>query len=160
MVSKMRIGGIVALGLLILGVYFPWGELSKANAHCQIPCGIYDDDCVIKTLYVDIQTIEKSMKQIELLSKNPMKNQNQLIRWVLNKEKHADKFCEVIVEYFMQQRIKIPAGKADDKYQQKLMLCHKMLVTAMKCKQTTDTEQPHALKHQLEDFVKLYKQKK
>ena len=59
-----------------------------------------------KILDEHITTIEKSMKQIATLSANPGKNANQLTRWVMNKEKHADAFAEIITAYFLQQRIK------------------------------------------------------
>ena len=37
-----------------------------------------------------ISTIEKSIKKIEELSKEKEKNSNQIVRWVVNKEKHAE----------------------------------------------------------------------
>ena len=36
----------------------------KASAHCEIPCGIYDDELRISMLNEHITTIEKSMNQI------------------------------------------------------------------------------------------------
>ena len=37
---------------------------SIAGAHCQIPCGIYDDAARITMMEEHVTTIEKSMKQI------------------------------------------------------------------------------------------------
>ena len=41
-----------------------------AYSHCQIPCGIYGDYTRIDLLREHIATIEKSMNQINELSKN------------------------------------------------------------------------------------------
>ena len=35
-----------------------------AEAHCEIPCGIYDDEAGIKQLLEHVTTIEMSMNQI------------------------------------------------------------------------------------------------
>jgi nickel superoxide dismutase len=100
---------------------------AKVSAHCQIPCGIYDDQMRIKMIAEQITTIEKSMKQIvELQVAKPI-DYNQLTRWVMNKEHHADQLQEVVTQYFMTQRIK--PGSKD--YPKDLILLHKMLIEAM-----------------------------
>src|SRR6056297_1303487 len=109
------------------------------EAHCQIPCGIYGDSLRIDLMQEHIRTIEKSMNQIMELKKADNINYNQLVRWVVNKEEHADKFGEIVTFYFMDQRIKPvdPANKeAYKKYQNQIELLHKMRVYAMKTKQT------------------------
>ncbi len=128
-------------------------------AHCQIPCGIYDDAARFAQMREHVTTIEKSMNEINELSAEPGKNTNQLVRWVMNKDDHADELAEVVTYYFLQQRIKTPAsGDAaeNEKYVNHLTLCHKMLVTAMKCKQTTDLENTKALRGLIDDFEKAY----
>ena len=40
-----------------------------ASAHCQVPCGIYDDDARIARLREDAATISKAINQIHLLNK-------------------------------------------------------------------------------------------
>jgi nickel superoxide dismutase len=37
---------------------------ASAAAHCEIPCGIYDDEARIGMLLEHVATIEKSMNQI------------------------------------------------------------------------------------------------
>ena len=110
-----------------------------------------------------IQTIEKSMKQIIELSKEPDKNANQLVRWVLNKEQHADEFAQIVTYYFLTQRIK-PGDEKDPaffkEYLFKISLLHKMLVVAMKTKQTTDLKNVEELRSVLLDFHKAYLGKK
>ena len=129
-------------------------SISSAGAHCQIPCGIYDDQLRAQLIAEHATTIEKSMNQIMELSKassNPSNN-NQLIRWIFNKEEHATKIQHIVTEYFMTQRIKPDQAK----YSEKLIALHKMLVAAMKCKQTTDLSHVNALRTHLKEFEMLY----
>ena len=132
---------------------------SLAYSHCQVPCGIYGDDTRFKLLAEHIATIEKSMVQIgENMNQDPP-NGNQIVRWVNNKEKHADEISHIVTYYFMAQRVKIPpAGDAtaNGAYVKKLTLLHQMLVYSMKAKQTTDVSNVDKLRHLLEDFQKAY----
>ncbi len=61
------------------------------RAHCQIPCGIYDDQMRVHMIAEHIKTIEKSMNEIMRLEKEGPKNYNQLVRWIMNKDDHADR---------------------------------------------------------------------
>jgi nickel superoxide dismutase len=71
----------------ILAVLLPLSfSISNVNAHCGIPCGIYDDQLRTQLIAEHATTIEKSMKQIMALSKANPTNTNQLVRWVTNKE--------------------------------------------------------------------------
>jgi len=123
-----------------------------ALAHCEVPCGIYDDNMRVKMIAEHITTIEKAMKQITELSGKKPANHNQITRWVVNKEHHADELQHIVTQYFMTQRIKLGAKQ----YEQKLTLLHKMLVYAMKCKQTTDLSHIATLRSLLKDFEGLY----
>ena len=52
------------VGLLSLSI-----SISNAAAHCEIPCGIYDDQLRTQLIAEHATTIEKSMKKINELSK-------------------------------------------------------------------------------------------
>ena len=123
-----------------------------AAAHCEIPCGIYDDEARIGMLLEHVATIEKSMNQITTIEKNKDHNANQLVRWVMNKENHATELQEIVTQYFLTQRIKFDT-KAYDK---KLALLHQMLVYAMKCKQSTDLAHTAKLTGLIQEFKQLY----
>ncbi len=133
--------------------------LPNVFPHCQIPCGIYNDEMRFTMMKEHIQTIEKSMAQIIELSKEPDKNANQLVRWVLNKEQHADELAQIVTYYFLTQRIK-PVDEneaaAFKDYLLKVSLLHKMLVVAMKTKQTTDLNNVEKLRSLLQDFHDAY----
>ncbi len=144
---------------LIVAVVLSAG--ARADAHCEIPCGIYGDDLRFSMLQEDITTIEKSMKKIADLTADPAGNANQIARWVLNKEQHADHIREIATQYFMTQRIKVPDqndAAAVALYQQHLASLHKMLVYAMKSKQTTDTQWTRKLHDTVHAFQQAYTQ--
>ena len=121
------------------------------SAHCQVPCGIYDDNNVITKMHTDFITIEKASKQIIELSKDPAKNAHQLTRWINNKESHAQAIQETVLNCFLAQRLK-PDEADKEAYLAKLTLCHKVIVTAMKCKQSTDAANVETLQKLLKDF--------
>jgi len=128
-------------------------------AHCEIPCGIYHDRMRIHLIEEHIQTIEKSMKEIIRLSKEKEINYNQLVRWINNKEVHANYIQEIVMQYFMTQRIKPMADKDSDNYRKyihELILLHELLVYSMKAKQTTDLKNVGKLRSLLKDFEKSY----
>jgi len=130
----------------------PIALTSSARAHCEIPCGIYDDEARVKQLEEHVTTIEKSMKQVKELGKLKRRDENQIVRWVVNKEHHADELQHIVTQYFMTQRIK-PDAKD---YQKKLVVLHKMLLSAMKAKQTTDLKHAQELRAQIKEFRGLY----
>jgi nickel superoxide dismutase len=148
--KKYLLSGIIASAAIFV---------SLAYSHCQIPCGIYDDQARFDEIAEHITTIEKSMKQIVELSAEPSKNANQLVRWVMNKEDHADEISHIVTYYFMAQRIKLPAeddAKAYNEYVKKLTLLHRMIVYSMNAKQTTDLTNVEKLRSLLEEFHTVY----
>lgn len=157
MKKKMTVSSIFRSGLFpsaVLAILWMAFVLMPAAAwaHCEIPCGIYNDEARIQMLYEDAKTIEKSMQQvIELSGKTPV-NYNQVVRWVNNKETHADKIQHVAAQYFMTQRIALDAKD----YDKKLGALHQILVYAMKCKQTTDLENVEKLRTSIKTFADLY----
>jgi len=139
-----RVLSLVLPGILLL--------VSLAAAHCEIPCGIYDDEMRIEMLREHITTIEKSMNQVILLEKDANRKANQLTRWVMNKEQHADELQEIVSQYFMTQRL-TPDAKD---YASKLQFLHEMLLAGMKSKQTTDLGQVKRLRELVDMFEKAY----
>jgi nickel superoxide dismutase len=145
----------ITLGILVLIAVFA----SMVYSHCQIPCGIYDDPARFDMIAENITTIEKSMKQITELSQEDRPNFNQIVRWVQNKEKHADDTSHIVTYYFMAQRVKPvdkTKGKAYEEYVKKLTLLHEMLVYSMKAKQTTDLSNVEKLRTLLVEFRAVY----
>jgi nickel superoxide dismutase len=134
--------------------------LNMAFAHCQIPCGIYDDVLRVVSIQEDIGTIQKSINKIQELGdyEKSIQNQNQLVRWINNKESHAQLIQDVISEYFLAQRIK-PKSSNDKDYDKYVMLttsCQKIIFYAMKCKQNVDVQYVEKLSSELEYFVDVF----
>ena len=127
----------------------------RAAAHCQVPCGIYDDNNVIQSMHTDWMTIDKACTQIVALSKDPKADPQQLVRWVTNKESHAQDVQNKVLNYFLAQRLKVDQPD-EATYQKKLKLCHEVIVTAMACKQSTDPANPKKLGELLEEFQKAF----
>ncbi len=149
-----------AFGKLIVSVTVAVVILSGvAFAHCEIPCGVYGDRARIDSLREDSTTIEKSMKEIVRLGKEVPVNYNQVVRWVSNKDEHANKVQDTVCQYFMNQRIK-PIHESEDlaykKYVKQVTLLHEMLVYAMKCKQSTDLANVEKLRTLVSDFEAVY----
>ncbi len=142
----------IALGLALAVGMMP----ASVQAHCQIPCGIYGDEMRFQMLEEHITTIEKSMKLIGELSADPGKNANQLARWVMNKENHADEMAEIVTKYFLQQRLKLD----DPEWAAKVKPCHEILFYSMKAKQTTDQANVEKLRAAVAGLKKVYFTKK
>lgn len=146
--------------IISLTLFISLFSISQTSfAHCEIPCGIYGDSIRIQLIAEHIETVEKSMNQINELSKAGDKNYNQLVRWVVNKEEHATKIQDVVSQYFLHQRIK-PVDPSDveayAKYTNQLALLHQLLVLSMKAKQTTDLEIIGKLRTTLDKFAHSY----
>jgi nickel superoxide dismutase len=156
MIKTFRKTSVIGISLVLVAVF-----TSLVYPHCQIPCGIYNDPARFDMIAEHITTIEKSIGQITELSKQKKPNMNQIVRWVQNKEKHADELSEIVTYYFMAQRVKPaekPQGKAYEEYVRKLTLLHEMLVCSMKTKQTTDMANVEKLKALSIKFKDIYLQ--
>ena len=131
-----------------------------AAAHCQIPCGIYDDELRVQLIEEHITTIEKSMQQIVALGAAEPVDYNQLVRWVNNKEHHAQEIQDIVTAYFMAQRIKPSVNHQDEKamneYMHKLAILHSIQIHAMKAKQSTGLEEVEILRTMTAAFRKAY----
>ena len=122
-------------------------------AHCQIPCGIYDDHARVQSMLEDTATIEKSIQLIgELSGKSDAQSENQRVRWVMNKEKHAENIISTISDYFLTQRVK---SKQED-YAERLIKHHTVIIAAMKAKQNADMSYVDALKASIEALLPYY----
>ena len=131
-------------------------------SHCEVPCGIYNDQMRFTMLEEHIATIEKGINQIKALSNESPQNMNQIIRWVMNKEKHAEEMQNIISQYFMTQRLKLAdqsEPEASKALMAKLAMCHEILVYAMKTKQSTDIENISKLKEAVQNFKASYLKK-
>lgn len=136
---------------------FFYGFSSFAAAHCQIPCGIYDDHARVQSMLEDAATTEKAGKLIaELADKKDPQSHNQLVRWVMNKEQHAQNIIDSISDYFLTQRVK---SSAKD-YAERLAKHHAVIVAAMKVKQNADSKYSLELREAIKAIAAYYPEHK
>ncbi len=149
----------VVMVLFVVGLALPMIG-TRAGAHCEVPCGIYGDQLRFERMIEDTATITKAMnKIIQMCGKPEPQAKNQTVRWITTKEKHAQDIQDTIARYFMTQRIKAPASgdaNAQAQYVDKLTKAHRVLVAAMKCKQTVDATQAKTLDTAIRDFHAAY----
>jgi len=124
-----------------------------SRAHCQIPCGIYDDHARVVLMIEDAATIEKAVTLItELSGKTDPQSQNQLVRWVMNKEQHAQNIISAISDYFLTQRVQ----PAQEDYAERLAKHHAVIIAAMEAKQNADMGHVNALKSCIKALLAYY----
>ena len=129
----------------------------KVSAHCQVPCGIYDDHARVKVMLEDAATVTKATKLIgELAGKTDAQSQNQIVRWVMNKEQHALNIISTFSDYFLTQRVK--SKQAD--YSARLVKHHTVIVAAMKAKQSAGPKAAAALTQSIQALVEYYPEHK
>jgi len=146
----------------LLSSAFTFGAITMISpqlltAHCQVPCGIYDDSARVHSMLEDTKTLAKATKLInELAGKSDAQSQNQMARWVMNKEKHAESIINTISNYFLTQRVKT----TQKDYAERLAKHHAVIVSAMKVKQHTDMKYVEALHKSIDALAPYYVKKK
>jgi len=146
-----RYAPLLMIGVACLGI------TATVYAHCQVPCGVYDDERRFVAMLEDTKTIAKALTEINnLATKSDALSKNQLARWVVTKEAHASNIQKIIAEYFMTQKIK----PGSDGYMKKLPAAHEVMVAAMGCKQKVDPASAAQLKMKIGQFYEAYEGKK
>ena len=146
--------------LLLLSLITIFSISTKTlSAHCEVPCGIYNDKLRVELIKEHIQTIEKAMNQIIEIQNSSTINYNQLIRWVNTKETHANLIQEIAEQYFLTQRVKFAVPSDKEKYTtyvDQLTYLHQLIVYSMKAKQTTDLKFVDELSNSITKFEDVY----
>ena len=130
---------------------------SISYGHCQVPCGIFDDHARVEAMLEDVVTARKAVKEMAALAgKSDPQSMNQFIRWVINKEEHAQKIISTVSDYFLAQRVKT----SQEDYIERLKKHHAVMVAAMKVKQNTDTKHLDALEDSIRQLTAYYPEHK
>merc|ERR1719471_2181679 len=117
--------------------------VQSVPTHCQVPCGIYDDDGRITQILEDAATIRKAVTKInELSGSHNAEDVNQLVRWITVKEQHASNIQKIVAEYFLTQKVKpvskgqtLDDGTTYEDYHKIVEAHHRLLRAAMVVKQ-------------------------
>lgn len=138
---------------IVIATLMTFSFVSNSFAHCQIPCGIYDDHARVDSMRENVDTVRKSVSLInELSGKTDPQSQNQLVRWVVNKEQHAQFIIDTISDYFLTQRVK----SSQEDYAERLQNHHAVIVAAMRAKQNSDMESVDDLALAVEGVAPYY----
>jgi nickel superoxide dismutase len=143
--ALMTIVAVAALGVAMVTI--PGSQ--KVSGHCQVPCGIYDDEARIKSMLEDTETITKAINELgKLVESHSVQDVNQAVRWINTKEDHAAHIIEVVSLYFLTQKVAGVESGADgyEEYLKKLSDHHAVMRAAMKTKQTVDPKAAEALR--------------
>lgn len=128
-----------------------------AYAHCQIPCGIYDDHARVQAMLLEATTVTRAATFItDLAKKDDVQSKHQTIRWVMNKEKHAQSIITTISDYFLTQRVK----ETYEDYAVRLKKHHAVMIAAMKAKQNADVKYAKALEGSIKALQPYYPEHK
>lgn len=103
-------------------------------SHCQMPCGIYHDDMVFDQIDQYVETMVKAMAKLKEIKNGTPQERNEFTRWVITKEHQSDDAAQLILTYFLQQKIK-PGDADTDK---RLQSAHRLLFYIVAIKQQVD----------------------
>lgn len=119
------------LFIFTIGIFLVKATL---RGHCQMPCGIYNDSMVYDKID---QYVETMYKGDTILTNGKFANpwgRNEFVRWVITKEKMTDEIAELLMTYFLQQKIKPDEEDTVDK----IKSVHKLMFMLVQIKQNTD----------------------
>lgn len=130
---------------------------TSADAHCQIPCGIYDDGARISEMRENAISIRKAVSEISsTMGDGTVVAFNQATRWVIEKDRSATAIQEIAAYYFLTQRVKAAEGEARAAYVEQLEGFHAVMVAAMKCKQQVNAKAVDSLDAAINTVAKWY----
>lgn len=109
---------------------------AEAQAHCDIPCGIYDPHQAQVAVLTVIRMIDLANDLVKGSPKETFEFHNSMTRYIAVKEEHAElckKEVRVIFGDFMKK-------EHVDKYPELPALVHKIMQLGSKARQTTSRE--------------------
>ena len=86
------------------------------------------------------------------MKRKSSKTSQQFVRWVNNKEAHAEHIITVMTDYFLTQRVK----PSQNDYSKRLEHHHAVIINAMKVKQSSLEEAVLTLKESLQVLEQYY----
>jgi len=127
-------------------------DFDRAQAHCDIPCGIYDPT----PAQIDALTVVRMMDLMHELDKSEDKSKlsyhNSMNRYIAVKEEHAESLkneIRVIWGDFMK-------GKKLEDYPQTHDLVHQIMMLGSSVRQTVDREKGLELIDAVNEFAEIF----
>lgn len=125
---------------------------SCLSAHCQMPCGIYHDEMVFDQIDQYVETMYKAMAMLNNSAFTSVKERNEFVRWVVQKENESNKIAELLTTYFLQQKIK--PDESDTA--KRLASVHKLLFGLVVIKQNVDKKFVDEFSKQWDTFKLMF----
>lgn len=122
------------------------------GAHCQMPCGIYHDDMVYDLIDQYVETMIKAVSVLNKSKFETVRERNEFVRWVIEKEKESDKTADLLTTYFLQQKIK----PAEDDTAKRVESAHKLLALLVSIKQNADAKIVEQFADEWEKFKLMF----
>ena len=123
-------------------------KIEEANAHCDIPCKIYDP-AVVQVAALSVVRILDIILELEELSKA---NQSELARLTIEKENQArivkDEIRIIWGDYFKDPQIEM--------YPNIHSLVHSIMMAGSKCKQSIDRQNGLDLVELVNEFTEAF----
>jgi nickel superoxide dismutase len=124
----------------------------KANAHCDVPCGIYDPIVAQISALTVVRMIDlMAAKEAEAGEKNAA-FYNSMSRYVLVKEEHAEKVKSEI-RVIWGDFLKAPQF---EQFPQLHGLVHQIMLLGSKARQSTDREAAVQLVEAVNEFAQIF----
>lgn len=117
-----------------------------------MPCGIYHDEMVYTQIDQYAETMYKAVAVLNDLHQDDVKEKNDFVRWVMQKETASDEIAGVICRYFLMQKIK----PNEEDTAKKLVEAHKLLFGIVQIKQNTDIKFVEAFTDDWEKFKLMF----
>jgi nickel superoxide dismutase len=137
----------LAIGLSALAFYG-----TDLSAHCQMPCGIYHDAMVYDQIDQVVETVYKGITVLNESKFSTVKERNEFVRWVGEKEKCCSDAADLITVYFLQQKIK----PGEDDTVKRLVSAHKLLFLLVAIKQNVDLQYVKEFNEEWEKFKLMF----
>lgn len=125
---------------------------SLLHGHCQMPCGIYHDDMVFDQIDQYVETMYKGITVMSESKFTSLKDKNEFVRWVVQKENASNEAANLLVTYFLMQKVK----PGEDDTIKRLTSAHKLLFLIVQIKQNADVEFVEAFNEEWEKFKLMF----
>lgn len=138
---------------------YQWMELldkkigfTRAKAHCDIPCGIYDPIIPQIAALTVVRMIDLMAAYDKDHAEKDIPYHNAMSRYIAVKEEHAEKVKQEVRviwgDYFKQNHI--------DQYPELHALTHEIMALGSKCRQSVDRETALKLVDKLNRFAEIF----
>jgi len=126
--------------------------VERAEAHCDIPCGIYDPHLAQVATLTVIRMIDLMGDLSNAPQKDTLEYHNSMTRYILIKEEHAEllkrEIRVIFGDYFKKEHV--------DKYPELPTLVHKIMQLGSKVRQTVSRDAALELLGSVNRFAEIF----